>query len=53
MVKVIPDLVGLDKDGRPNTVDLVGMIPVMVNAIKELKAKNDNLEMQLQKRVSR
>ena len=29
------------------------MIPVMVNAIKELKAKNDNLEMQLQKRVSR
>ena len=53
VVKVIPDLVGLDKDGRPNTVDLVGMIPVMVNAIKELKAKNDNLEMQLQKRVSR
>lgn len=32
---VIPALVGLDKDGTPNTVDYIGLIPVMAHAIQE------------------
>lgn len=46
---VLPDLVGLDKEGRPNTVDMVGMIPVLVRAVRELKVANDNLEVEVAK----
>lgn len=35
VVKVLPPLVGLDSEGRPNSVDLLGMIPVMIGAIQE------------------
>jgi hypothetical protein len=35
----MPELVSWGPDGKPNTVDMVGMIPFLVNAIKELKAE--------------
>lgn len=44
---VLPQLVDNDKEGRPNSVDYVGLIPFMVNAIKDLKAANDNLAAEL------
>ena len=40
---VMPEIVAWGNDGKPNSVDMIGMIPFMVNAIKELKADNDNL----------
>lgn len=43
----LPELVDLDEKQRPNSVDMIGMIPVMVNAIQELKAQNDNLQRRL------
>lgn len=36
---VMPELVGLDAEGRPNSVDWAGMVPVLVNAIRELRAE--------------
>jgi Chaperone of endosialidase len=48
VVKVLPDLVGLDADKKPNSVDMLGMIPALVNAVKELKAANDNLRADVQ-----
>lgn len=42
-VKVIPDLVSLDKDGNTNTFDYLGLVPVLVKSVQELKADNDNL----------
>jgi hypothetical protein len=44
VVKVIPKLVGLDKQGKPNSVDYMGIVPVLVKAVQELKADNDNLK---------
>jgi hypothetical protein len=35
VVSVLPKLVGMDADGKPNSVDLIGMIPIMVKAIQE------------------
>lgn len=43
VVKVLPGVTALDKDGKPNSVDMVAMIPVLVNAIKQLESDNDNL----------
>lgn len=39
VLDITPDLVGLDKDGRANTIDMVGMIPVLVRAIQEQQAQ--------------
>lgn len=44
MRPVLPKLVGLDAKGAPNTADYVGLIPVLVNAVKELKAEIDELK---------
>lgn len=49
VIKVLPKLVGLDNQKKPLSVDLVGMIPVMVRAIQQLKADNDNIREQLRK----
>lgn len=43
VVKVLPGVTAPDKDGKPNSVDMLAMVPVLVNAIKQLKADNDNL----------
>lgn len=57
---VMPKLVGLDAEGRPNSVDMVGMIPVLVAAIQRqqeqidsLNPANDNWLVRLAKRVTR
>jgi len=52
---VMPELVGYDEQGRPNTVDWAGLVPVLVNAVKDLKASNDNLRVEVEalKRASR
>lgn len=35
----MPELVSRDMDGKPNSVDMLGMIPFLVNSIKELRAE--------------
>lgn len=42
VVRVLPGLVGPDALGRPNSVDIVGMIPVIIRSIQELKAVDDD-----------
>lgn len=49
MDKALPQLVGLDSEGKPNSADYLGVVPVLVKAIQEqqkeitsLKAANDN-----------
>jgi hypothetical protein len=39
MEPVLPHLVGLDTEGKPNTADYLGLVPVMVKAMQELNAK--------------
>lgn len=39
VIDALPGLVGLDVDGKPNSVDMVGMIPVLVKSIQELNNK--------------
>lgn len=41
--KVLPALTGEDAEGKPNTFDYIGVVPVLVNAVKQLKAENDDL----------
>lgn len=56
MVKVAPQLVGLDAEKRPNSVDVIGLIPVMTNAINELNIRLTKLERenrQLRRRLRR
>lgn len=39
VVKVLPELVDLDSGGQPNSVDLVGMIPVLIHAVQQQQAE--------------
>lgn len=44
VVKVIPELVGLDAKDRPNSVDILGMIPkAIVPGMQELNAKFESM----------
>lgn len=43
-INSIPKIVALDDKGRPNSIDMMGVIPVMIKAIQELKVDNDNLK---------
>lgn len=45
--RIIPELAGLDEQGRPNTCDYLGIVPLLVNAVKSLKAANDNLALEI------
>lgn len=39
VAKTLVDIVGYDAEGRPNTIDLVALIPVLVKAVQELNAR--------------
>lgn len=43
MVEPLPELVGLDTKGEPNSVDLVGLIPILVKAMQEQQQEIDDL----------
>ena len=44
---VLPTLVSLDKDGKPNTADLVGMIPILLHAMQQQQAEIAALKAQI------
>lgn len=50
VVHVLPALVDLDSQRRPNTVDILGMMPIVVRSIQQM---NDNFESRLAKLESR
>lgn len=50
---VLPNLVGHDAEGRPQTFDYLGVVPVLVRAIQQLKADNDNLHVEVEKLKAR
>ena len=43
MAKTLPKLVGADADGMPNSADYLGVVPVLVKGMQQLKAENDSL----------
>jgi len=47
--KTMPSLVGLDKDGKPQSVDYMGVMVVATQAIKELSAKVDAQQQEIVK----
>jgi hypothetical protein len=44
MYEVLPELVWVGKDGRPDSIDWAGLVPVLVNAIKWQQAEIDDLK---------
>lgn len=47
VVKVLPGVVGLDKEGKPNSVDMMAMVPVLVHAIQDLQHEVSDLRAQI------
>lgn len=47
--EVLPDLVGLDSEGRPNSVDWAGMVPVLAKAIQQQQMEIEALKVKLAK----
>jgi hypothetical protein len=43
VVQVVPEVVGLDAEGRPTNVDYAKVVPLLVNAIKDLASKLTDL----------
>lgn len=41
--RVLPKLTRLDKNGKPNGVDILGLVPVLVRAIQEMQSEIDHL----------
>lgn len=46
--KVLPKLVGFDGEGRANTCDYLGIVPVLVHAVQEQQAQIESLKVRLQ-----
>lgn len=42
--QVLPQLMGKDQDGRPNTFDYLGVVPVLVRAIQEQQKQIEELK---------
>lgn len=49
MVKPFPQLVGLDSDGKPNSVDIIGLIPWLVQALQEQQAEIEQFKKEYRK----
>lgn len=43
---VMPELMGRDVNGQPNTFDYIGVVPVLVKAVQELQAEVERLKKQ-------
>lgn len=43
VINVIPKVVGLSNDGKPNSVDMMAIIPILVRAIQEQQAQIEAL----------
>lgn len=48
-LQALPLLVGKDEKGRPTNFDYMGVVPVLVKAMQELKVKYDNLQYDVQR----
>jgi hypothetical protein len=46
--QVLPDLVGLDNEGKPNSIDWAGIVPVLVKAIQEQQKEIEVLKKKVQ-----
>lgn len=44
VVEVIPKLVGLDKEGNPNSVDYMGFVAILIKAVQEQQEQIQNLK---------
>jgi hypothetical protein len=53
MRPVVPELVGLDGAGRPNSADYIGLIPILVRAVQEQQAEIEALRAQLDRQSPR
>lgn len=51
MRPVLPELVGADTQGQPNTADYLGVVPVLVKAIQEQQHEIESLKRQLRSRL--
>lgn len=49
MANAIPALASNDAEGRPNTADLVGLIPVLVNAVHQQQAEIEGLRTEVRR----
>ena len=47
VAEVMPELVGLDVDGKPQSVDWAGLVPVLVRAIQQQQAEIEALKRRL------
>jgi endosialidase-like protein len=48
MEPVLPKLVGLDKDDKPNSVDILGIVPVAIKGMQEQQKKINDLILEIQ-----
>ena len=53
VIKAVPTLARRDEQGRPSSVDMLAMVPILVKSVQELKAKSDDLEAELRQVRSR
>ena len=47
VLTALPDLVGKDADGQPNSVDLMGLVPILVRAVQEQQREIEELRARL------